>query len=58
MMWEEAARLLGTSEGCASINKIIDLFSEAKATEAKAIQALKYLMRETIQNRFHDIGLR
>ncbi|MFD1270613.1 hypothetical protein [Paenibacillus motobuensis] len=57
-MWEEAARLLSTSEACASIHKIIDLFSEAKATEAKAIQALKYLLRETIQNRFHDIGLR
>jgi len=59
--WEKAARLFTTIEpggDRASVNTFIDLFRDAKALEKKAVQSLKRLMRETIHNRFHDIGLR
>ncbi|MFD0617591.1 hypothetical protein ACFQZR_08960 [Paenibacillus sp. GCM10027629] len=60
-IFEEAARLLVSverSDDLAPINTIIDLFGDAKALEKKAVQSLKRLMRETIHNRFDDIGLR
>ncbi|QYR23215.1 hypothetical protein KZ483_10000 [Paenibacillus sp. sptzw28] len=36
----------------------IDLFVEAQRTETNAVQSIKALMRETIENRFNDISLR
>jgi len=60
-LWGEAVRLLVAVErsyGRAPINTLIDLFEEAKVSEEKAILSLKRLMRETVHNRFHDIGLR
>lgn len=36
----------------------IDLFEKASAVEDEAIQSMKRLMRETVDNRFNDIALR
>ncbi|XEC93824.1 hypothetical protein AB6A23_21105 [Paenibacillus tarimensis] len=37
---------------------LVPLFIDARQAEEKAIQSVKTLLRETIDNRFHDIGLR
>ncbi|AJS58744.1 hypothetical protein [Paenibacillus sp. IHBB 10380] len=40
------------------INKLIELFQDAKIAETSAIQSIQTLLQEPIANRFHDIGLR
>lgn len=37
---------------------LIEMFREAQREEERAIGAIQSVMRETIHNRFHDIGLR
>jgi hypothetical protein len=37
---------------------IADMIAEARAIEDKAIQTLRVIVRETLDNRFHDISLR
>ncbi|MBG9791532.1 hypothetical protein ABD76_02920 [Paenibacillus dendritiformis] len=36
----------------------IALFAQAKQAEENGIEAIRGLMKETIENRFHDTGLR
>ncbi|AIQ58232.1 hypothetical protein [Paenibacillus borealis] len=38
--------------------ELLDLIREAKQSEAEAIQSIRLLLREPIENRFHDVGLR
>jgi hypothetical protein len=39
-------------------DELCGLFREAKQAEAQAIEALRLLVRETVDNRFNDVGLR
>ncbi|PWV97880.1 hypothetical protein DFQ01_12067 [Paenibacillus cellulosilyticus] len=40
------------------VDELCGLFQEAKQAETQAIEALRQLVRETVDNRFHDVGLR
>ncbi|BBH22866.1 hypothetical protein Back11_42110 [Paenibacillus baekrokdamisoli] len=48
----------GTTEEPKLVNQLIALFHKALAIEDEAIQNMKRLMRETVDNRFNDIALR
>jgi hypothetical protein len=50
----EAAEAVGVDQ----VEKLCGLFREAKQAETQAIEALRLLVRETVDNRFHDVGLR
>jgi hypothetical protein len=39
-------------------DELCKLFREAQQAETQAIEALRLLVRETLDNRFHDVGLR
>ncbi|WP_152395046.1 cysteine peptidase family C39 domain-containing protein [Paenibacillus guangzhouensis] len=60
-LWDEAVRFIATTESNEdhSVRIVMtELFQDANVSEGKAVQSLKHLMRETIHNRFDDIGLR
>lgn len=48
--------IIGAGQG--ALGGQIPLFAQAKQAEENAIEAIRGLMKETIENRFHDTGLR
>lgn len=52
-IWDE---VIGAGRG--ALGEQLALFAEAKLAEENGIQAIRALMKETIENRFHDTGLR
>ncbi|WP_340023112.1 hypothetical protein MHI24_29510 [Paenibacillus sp. FSL K6-1096] len=44
--------------GSIDADSLLPLLREAKRIETAAIQSIRHLLREPIENRFHDIGLR
>jgi hypothetical protein len=56
--YAKLAQIYGQIMGTKFADQWLGLFIEAKETEEQAIQAIKTLMRETIDNRFNNVGLR
>jgi hypothetical protein len=44
--------------GVDQVEELCGLFREARQAETQALEALRLLVRETVDNRFHDVGLR
>lgn len=58
--YERVAELFGSIAAIDAnqVDELRRLFREAKQAETLAIDALRLLVRETLDNRFHDVGLR
>ncbi|MBD3917571.1 hypothetical protein H8B09_02295 [Paenibacillus sp. PR3] len=54
------AELFGSvaAVGVDQVDELCGFFREAKQAETQAVEALRLLVRETLDNRFHDVGLR
>lgn len=60
MQYKRVAELFSiiTATDIGQADKLSELFRAAQQAETQAIEALRLLVRETVDNRFHDVGLR